>query len=213
MLPATLTVIVLLVSPATNRLCPKEGPHRQSPTQAAGIGTATRHRPAGAGRDAGVAAVGDRESERRTPRLTFHLVRARCRRSTGSPRLASSLRIVPLAVAVPMAVLAAGFDSVTVKPSSGSHDRVASDIDGDRLAGLFRRKTDCARRKPRRQSPTQAADRRRYPPPPSWRWSRCSCQPPAGDGESRRRGGAVGPLGLRGAQPTIDSVALSVLTM
>ena len=30
---ATLTVIVLLVSPAVNLLCPKEGPHRQSPTQ------------------------------------------------------------------------------------------------------------------------------------------------------------------------------------
>ncbi len=54
-----------------------------------------------------------------------------------------------------MVVLVAGFDSVTLKPSFDFHHCVTSDIDGDRLAGLARRKAYRARRKaPHRQSPT-----------------------------------------------------------
>ena len=87
--------------------------------------------------------------------MTFRLVRTQ----SAIDRLAwlvSSLRIVPLAVAVPMVVPAAGFDSVTVKPR-WLHDRVASDVDGDRLAGLPRREVYRARRQDRTAKSDPAA--------------------------------------------------------
>ena len=145
--PATLTVIVLLVSPAAKLTVPKARPHREVRPRR-GIGTAARHRPAA--RCVATLVLPSRVTVKVNGVLpmTFRLVRTQCRN-----RQARLARVI-VADRATGGGRADGRAGGRVRQRHREalvrlHDRVASDVDGDGLAGLSRRKVYRARRQDR----------------------------------------------------------------